>query len=82
MVEAEFAVITFLFNVFVVGCCDFGNVTVVFVNTIQKRVKGRTEIKATTASITDVKDSISLLLEVRTSPIRRDEVNAFQCLSF
>lgn len=81
MVVAKFAVVAFLFDLFVVGCGDFGNITVVFVNTIQKGVKGRTEVKATSASITDVKNSIGLLLELRTSPIRGNEVNAFQCLN-
>ena len=81
VVVAEFAVIAFLFNLFVVGGGHFGNIAFVLINSIQQGIKGRAEIKTPTASIADVENSIGLLFEIRTSPIRRNEINALQCLS-
>ena len=81
MVVAEFAVIAFFFDSLVVSRGDFGDVAFVSVNFFKERIERRTEIKTATASIADIKNAIGLLLKLRTSPICRDKMNAFQFLN-
>ena len=78
MVVAELAVIAFFFDLLVVNSGDFGDITFVFVDFIKEGIERRTEIKTATASIADIKNAIGLLFELRTSPICRDKMNAFQ----
>ena len=64
MVVAELAVIAFFFDLLVVNSGEFGDVTFVFVDFIKEGIERRTEIKAATASIADIKNAIGLLFEL------------------
>ena len=81
MVVAELAVIAFFFDLLVVSGGEFWDIAFVFVDFVNESIEGRTKIKTATASIADIKNAIGLLLKLRTSPIRRDKMNAFQFLN-
>ena len=68
MIEAQFAVITFLLHLREILSLDFRQVAFVFVEAIDERIERRTEVKAPAASIADIKDPDRFRFEFGAGP--------------
>ena len=64
MVETELAVITFVDDAMMISRRELGHVTRVFINSIQQRIEGGTEIEAAAAAVAYVIDPQGILLQV------------------
>ncbi len=56
MVEAEFAVIAFLFDLGEILRRQLRNITFVIINAVKQRIERRTQVEASTAAIANIKD--------------------------
>lgn len=63
MVEAEFAVVTFIDHAVVVCCRKFRDIAVVLINPIEQRIEGGTEIEATAAPVAHIINTQRFLFE-------------------
>jgi hypothetical protein len=63
MVEAQFAVVTFIDDAVVVRGCKFHDIALVLVDPIQERVEGGTEIEATATAIAHIVNTQRFLFE-------------------
>ena len=63
MVEAQFAVVTFIDDAVVVCCRKFRDIAVVLINPIQQRIEGGTEIEATATAIAHIVNTQRFLFE-------------------
>ena len=77
MVVTQFAVVTFFFDLLEILGRDLLNVAVIVIDSIQKRIKGGTEIKAAATAVADVEDTKRFFLKLGASPARGNQLKAF-----
>jgi len=77
MVVTELAIVAFFFHLPIHRRSQFGEITLMFINAIKKGIKRRTQIKTSSASITDIKNAMSFLLQLGTWPFWSEKVEAF-----
>ena len=75
MVVAELAVVALIGDLLKVARCQLAQVAVAGVNSLEERVKGRTEIKAPPTTVADLKDAQGLLDDGGTLERRRNKIN-------
>src|SRR5437867_10373697 len=75
MVVAELAVITFVGDLLKVARSQLAQVAVAGVDSLEERVKGRTEIKTPPTTVADFKDAQSLLDDGGTLERGRNKIN-------
>lgn len=76
MVEAEFAVVTFIDDLMVIAGSQLDNIAFIHVNPIQQGVERGAQIEAAAAPITDLVDPQGFLLQL-SGVDRSDETEAF-----
>ena len=76
MVVTEFAVVTLVGNPLELRRRQFGDIAVVPVDAVEKRVERRAQVEAASTAVTDAIDPQRLRVELRLAPIRIEKIDA------
>ncbi len=74
MVETELTVIALLFDLCEILGSEFGGVALILINPVYQRIERRAQVKASSTSVTDIKNPAGLGFKLRPRPAGSDEI--------